>query len=273
MKNQAIKKQPALFDLGGRIIDDIRIKKHERLIRGMIVKFFPANACFEASMSQYDLRNQCRLEAVMSLLNFDPHLALTGITKNESRKTRSDEEHLKWKRENPELALEKAESEWVGKRLANYLRRLRWKNSIEEKGGRAASLNAMFAKTNTQLNLDGSAKSLFGPDSDRPDSEEVLFGVQDQHEAVLNLDWDRCQENLDQLGAIHDKQGLEAFNNAFRALPQDEQEDLIAFCSMRSAAERRIYAAPNYEEAEAEAQASEEKKRSDASDSDEESIE
>lgn len=251
MSSQVIKKPPT--DLSGRPITSERMKRHEALIRGLIKKFFPAEACFEASMTKFDLRNACRTEAFLSLCKFDEDKALNTVGKS-TRKKRSDDDWLKWKRDNPEQALLECESIWVAQRVVNYLRRLRWKNSPQEKGGRMISFTALLVKANKQLDLDGTEISLFGTDSEFNQSEADMAD-----EPTLVLDIDQAQADFQMLESIERRKGAQAMREAFNKLSEERRANCVAFLDQRVAAQNRGYrnfdfdkAIDDYEQEEAE---------------------
>ena len=234
-------------DKGGGLIDGARISKHEKRIRGMISKYFPALVCIAAGMGKYDLRAECRIEVGKSLVNFDPFEAINGITKDVSRKTKSDEDHLKWKRENMVEALEKAEERWVCKRLHNYLMRLRFNNSPAEKGGTTVSLDAILASSNRVLDMDGSEKSCFGPDAEQESDSlaQQLFGTQDSSLNMSQLDLNRAVEDEENLLQIEPLQGKKGVQNYLRLLGEsdpDRLDNLMAFMEQKHNAQSvRIY--------------------------------
>jgi len=233
MSSQILKKPPT--DLSGRPITSERMKRHEALIRGLIKKFFPAEACFEASMTKFDLRNACRTEAFLSLCKFDEDKALNTVGKS-SRKKRSDEDWLKWKKDNPEQALLECESIWVAQRVVNYLRRLRWKNSPQEKGGRMISFTALLAKANKQLDMDGTEVSLFGTDSEFNHSEADMG-----EEPTMVLDVDQAQADFQTLESIERRKGAQAMREAFNKLSEERRTNFIAFLDQRVASQNRSY--------------------------------
>ena len=271
----ARKQKPVIWnDKGGNIIDAPRLRKHEKSIRGMIRKYFPANACYEASMSKFDLRAECRLEVAKALVNFDPILAIEGLTKFSERKTKSDEAHLEEKRSNVEKTLADAEERWIRKRLHNYLLRLRWKNSPDEKGGRAISIQAVLAKANTALNEDGSAHSLFGVDSDEsPNFQpgENLFGVEEAGFTGTCTNVDQAESDRDELMDLLQTQGHAIFKTRMLEIEGSDPvrfDNLMAFLDARIKSERQVYTIGEVDEAKSETDA--EDRKAAASDDDEE---
>ena len=167
-----------LKDKGGKIIDNNRIMKYEKLCHFMIRKYLPALALFEASMSYDDLLNQCRYEVMMALRNYDPTIAMKSfrvrrvldengtpvvlkvrsggqkIYKTEPDiELRQKEEERKAK--DPQTALIKAEESIVYGRLNNYMRRTRWKYSPQVNGG----VTVRFGLTHSNLVLPDTTNS------------------------------------------------------------------------------------------------------------------
>lgn len=229
-------------DAGGTAIDDARISKHERLLHGMIKKFLPRFALFEASMAHSDLANAGRLQIALALQKFDPVAALTLISKDESRKQRSDEEHMAWKKANPEAALVEMESKWVTRRLVNWLRRIRHEYSVKVRGGKSVSFTAMLAKANSTVDENGAENGLFGPREGAgiaSASEDALSsGVENLPQARKDMD-----ALLDVLvrrrrGVSKDQAETEAtaaIAEIFRGLPEERQTDLVEYLLHRSA--------------------------------------
>jgi len=201
-------------DKSGNVIDSARIQKYERLLRGMIRKFFPISQCFAASMSAHDLRNAGRLEMAKALQNFDPVLALSSVGKDEKRKKRSDEEHLAYKRANPERALAERESAWVARRLANWLQLTRYENSTAVKGGMAVSLAATMAKASAALDENGASADPLAP------VEEAVIGsfCEDKLSAGVE-DIAQCKNDFDHLSELLTKkaEGQECRRNGARS--------------------------------------------------------
>ena len=229
------------FDLGGNIIDSARIQRHERLLRGMIRKFFPISQCFAASMSAHDLRNAGRLEMAKALLKFDPVLALESVGKDEKRKRRSDAEHLAYKKANPEKALAERESAWVARRLANWLQRTRYEHSPAVRGGMAVSLAATMAKASAALDENGAAADPLGP------VEESIIAsfCEDKITAGVN-DLAQCKSDFDSLSDMltkkrrgksaeeTEREAVAAVAEKFREMTKDRQDDLVEYLRFRS---------------------------------------
>lgn len=246
-------------DKSGAAIDEARLKKHEKSINGMIRKMLPACALFEASMSKFDLRNECRLEVAKALVNFDPITAIEGVTKFSDRKKKNDEEHIQYKRDNSVKVLEELEDLWIRKRLFTYLRRLRWNNSIEEKGGRAVSINAILAKTSTILNFEGEGVSIFGVEEDYNEMNEESSHPDYQHgghlftdeEAKFEgsfIDTEKAESDRDELLAILETEGKAGLTSKISQLERQDPErylNIMSFLDARTRSSKETY---NFEE-------------------------
>lgn len=163
---------------GGKPIDNKRIQKYENLCHFLVRKFLPALNLYEASMNYEDLVNQCRYETMKALMNYDPVIAMKSfrvkkvldkdgspiilkvykngkiVYKTEpDLELRKSEEERKLK--DPEKAMRKAEEGIVYGRIANYLRRTRWKYNEENAGGKTIRMGLMTGVVNS-----GKARSL-----------------------------------------------------------------------------------------------------------------
>lgn len=220
------------FDLSGKPITYERVKSHDRIVYGMIKKMLSNMRLDEAAMDINDLVSECRLQVLKGLLKFDPYQALNAVTKQTARKKKTDEEHLRWKKENPEEALKLAEERWVSRRLFNHLRRLRWDHSEKEIGGKTISYTRMLAAAEKTLDFDGQ-ESAFGVDEASP--EELIFGV--EGESIL-LDREQAERDRDDLMRILNTEGKTAFKEALKHLDPMRLDDLQALCENQTRNER-----------------------------------
>jgi len=243
------KQKPVTWkDKSGAVVDEARIMKHDKSVSGMIKKIFPAWECVEASMNKYDLISECRIEVAKALENFDPTIAIEGVTKFADRKTKSDEEHIEWKRANVEKALEKAEALWVRKRLLNYLRRLRYNNSFAEKQGKTVSFSAILAtaEANNVLNMDWTSRQLFAvEESETPDYHHgaTLFLEEHSFKGAC-LDVEQAESDRDELIDILDKKGIESFKARLQEIQFEDQEryeSLISFLDAKTRSSTTSY--------------------------------
>lgn len=162
-------------DQDGRPIDDSRINKYEAMCHFMVRKYLPALSLYEAGMDYSDLINQCRYEVMMALANFSSAKALSSFrTKKALDENGSpillghkagkplylmvpDEEKRKSeivrKSKDPETALRKAEESIVYGRLNNYIRRVRWKFSPSQRGGRTVSADMLIESANQEFEI------------------------------------------------------------------------------------------------------------------------
>lgn len=145
-----------IFDQSGIAIDDARVMKYEKLIRGVINKTLPLKQCVEGSYFYEDLIAVGYATIVRSLIKCDSDKALTTVSSTSKRKKVTDAERLKYKQENPELAIAQCEENWVQQALFNEFRRLAWKHSEKEKGGRAVSMSAAARRNAVRVDEDGS---------------------------------------------------------------------------------------------------------------------
>lgn len=168
-------KTPKDKDQDGRPIDDARINKYEAMCHFMVRKYLPALSLYEASMDYSDLINQCRYEVMMALANFSSQKALSSYRmKKALDETGSpivigqkagkpvylmvpDEDKRKAeivrKSKDPKTALRKAEESIVYGRLNNYVRRVRWKFSPIQRGGKTISQNALSQIPNLEFEI------------------------------------------------------------------------------------------------------------------------
>lgn len=250
-----------LFDQSAIEIDGARVVKYDKLIAAVINKTLPLKQCIEASYAYDDLMNRGREVAIKSLIQVDYDKAINTVSKNKSRKKISDEERIKYKLENPEKAFAECEENWVQQALFNEFRRLAWKNSEKEKGGRGVSLNAMLAKNSSQIDENGASVSIFDM---MKESEEGLFdddsefGLDsdtsnevfefDNMEQLLGSD-EFCDNNLmnleqanrdkDEMIAISEEKGEDELHAALRRLPTHRYEDLQTLLRMNIASNDR----------------------------------
>lgn len=163
-------------DQDGRLIDDARINKYEAMCHFMVRKYLPALSLYEASMDYSDLINQCRYEVMMALANFSSEKALSSFRTKKALDDNGnpiiaghkggkpiyvmipDEEKRKSeiirKSKDPQTALKKAEESIVYGRLNNYMRRVRWKFSPNQRGGRTISSNMLVDSSNHEFDVE-----------------------------------------------------------------------------------------------------------------------
>lgn len=162
-------------DQDGRPIDDTRINKYEAMCHFMVRKYLPALSLYEAGMDYSDLINQCRYEVMMALANFSSDKALSSFRTKKALDENGnpillghkagkpvylmipDEEKRKSeivrKSKDPETALRKAEESIVYGRLNNYIRRVRWKFSPAQKGGRTISADMLIESSSQEFDI------------------------------------------------------------------------------------------------------------------------
>jgi hypothetical protein len=160
-------KGPKNKDQDGRIIDDKRIMKYERMCHFMVRKYLPARSLYEASMDYSDLINQCRYEVMMALANFSSEKAMSSFRTKKALDENGNPIILSYKGGKPiyltvpdvekrklevirkskdkATALKKAEESIVYGRLDNYMRRVRWKFSPEQKGGKTVGISSLLS--------------------------------------------------------------------------------------------------------------------------------
>ena len=238
-----------LFDQSGIAIDDTRVMKFERLIRGVINKTLPLRKCVEGSYFYEDLIAVGHATIVRSLIKCDSDKALTTVSSTSKRKKVSDAERLKYKQENPEAAIAKCEENWVQQALFNEFRRLAWKHSEKEKGGRAVSMTLAVRRKAVKLDNDGAQVDLiammndceegsFGHEEDFDSSPfnemEELIGSEEAPETYLmdvkqaNEDMDRLLEMQDRMEGIDSDIRMAAIQKEMSKLSSQRQEDLAA---------------------------------------------
>ncbi len=209
-------KGPKNKDQDGKPISNERIKKYEPMCHFMVRKYIPALNLYEASMDYSDLINQCRYEVMMALANFSSEKALSSFRTKKAldengnpivldRKDGKDiflmipDEDLRKsevarKAKNPELALRKAEECIVYGRLNNYIRRVRWKYSPQQRGGRTVNISPYHGPD-----------SVFSPQLAEPK-------VENEKQNLLN---------------ILEEHGEGAAKEAFNGLPQELKDSVL----------------------------------------------
>jgi hypothetical protein len=135
-----------LFDQSGSVIDDQRVMKFDRLVKGVIAKRFPLKQSIEGSYYYEDLLNKGREVVVKALIKFDAEKCINTVSKNDKRKKVSDQERLNYKIENQSAAIEAGEMNWVQQPLFSEFRRLAWKSSEKYMDGRTISLEIVSLK-------------------------------------------------------------------------------------------------------------------------------
>lgn len=231
----ARKRKPIVWvDKAGNPITKARVDSHVASIVGLIRSYFPSLRCSEASMEFEDIKSECELETMKSLVNWDPEASINSVTKFNDRKLKTDEEHLKWKQENREKHLLAAEGSWVRGRLVMYLWRLRYNNSEEQKGGRSQSFESILVKANKVLTFDGSEENIFsGTDFtiDSLDSSDTMFGREDLSLALINSE--QAQNDIDWLlegYTMSDAEGAKRFAEISK--DSDRLDNLKTFSEM-----------------------------------------
>lgn len=153
-------------DQDGRPIDDARINKYEAMCHFMVRRYLPALSLYEASMDYSDLVNQCRYEVMMALANFSSAKALSSFRTKKALDEQGNPIILRYKAgrpvylmipdeekrqsevirksKDPQTALRKAEESIVYGRLNNYMRRVRWKFSPGQRGGKTISADMLM---------------------------------------------------------------------------------------------------------------------------------
>ena len=233
-----------LFDQSAQLIDGDRVLKHDRVIKGVINKIFSIRQCIEGSYYYEDLINRGREVVTKSLINIDYDKAIKTVSSKSTRKKVSDEERLKYKLENPKEAFAKCEENWVQQALFNEFRRLSWKNSEKEKGGRAVSLTAAARRKAVKVDESGvvvnlfdmmsycDEKSLANESECEDDGIEEFMGTAESLDLDNNLN-DSKQAEIDKdnlLRIIDETEGDinqdHIIKQMIRSLPSNRYEDL-----------------------------------------------
>lgn len=243
-------------DKAGKPTTFWRIMSHEQSIHGSILKAFPERACYAGSMNSEDLVQECFLEVARSLAEFDPELALRGLTRDESRKTRSDAEHLAEKLAHPEHTIREAEGRWVRKRLYNYLRRVRWENSVPAKGGQTVSIEAILVKAHRTLQLDGEERNLFDVEDDLINQIDQENGIYLSPEVecgeLTPFSLDLAERDRQEILDLMEREGEGAATQFINLLAQhdtERYESVKALCVLRGTKIAPQYEAGELEEA------------------------
>lgn len=228
-------------DQDGRPIDDARISKYEAMCHFMVRKYLPALSLYEASMDYSDLINQCRYEVMMALANFSSEKAMSSFRTKKALDDNGqpivighkagkpvylmipDEEkrssEIIRKSKDPKTALRKAEESIVYGRLNNYIRRVRWKFSPDQRGGRTISADMIIHSPNHEFEIGYSVDP----------APLMEFSAQVEKEKLLD---------------VLETQGAGAAKEAFDKLPIDMRSSILEVIDR---CQSRVYAAKETE--------------------------
>jgi len=197
-------KNGVYFCKGGIPIDEERLRQYDDSCYFMIQKFCPRQSIHEASFDYEDLMNRCRLEVFMALLNgWDPKKALKGKC----------EVSQKWKDENREIAIARAERGIVKGRLINYFRRTLWTYHPDQFGGCSTSY------------------------------DEICEGIHQEYRQGVFREQDPLafsrgvQHQLDGLLLVLRREGKEAAKEKFLHLGEDMREKILMLIKEKNSVE------------------------------------